>query len=77
MSRRDLIDPEVREPLDQLLEAIPGGFDTIPTSSSAGPRSRNCWPPWRYRPIPTSRPRTGRFPGRTAPRTSGCGTTGP
>ncbi len=30
MSRRDLIDPDVREPLDQLQEAIPGGFNTIP-----------------------------------------------
>ena len=30
MSRRDLIDPDVREPLDQLIEAIPGGFNSIP-----------------------------------------------
>jgi acetyl esterase/lipase len=30
MSARDLIDPEVREPLDQLLQAIPGGFNSIP-----------------------------------------------
>ena len=30
MSRRDLIDPEVREPLDQLLQVIPGGFNSIP-----------------------------------------------
>ena len=30
MSRRDLIDPESREPLDQLLEALPGGFNAIP-----------------------------------------------
>jgi acetyl esterase/lipase len=30
MSRRDLIDPEVREPLDQLLQANPGGFNSIP-----------------------------------------------
>jgi acetyl esterase/lipase len=30
MSRRDLIDPEAREPLDQLLTAIPGGFNSIP-----------------------------------------------
>jgi acetyl esterase/lipase len=30
MSRRDLIDPEVREPLDQLLQALPGGFNAIP-----------------------------------------------
>lgn len=30
MARRELIDPEVREPLDQLLEAIPGGFNSIP-----------------------------------------------
>lgn len=30
MSRRDLIDPDVREPLDQLLEALPGGFNAIP-----------------------------------------------
>jgi acetyl esterase/lipase len=30
MSRRDLIDPEVRVPLDQLLEAMPGGFNAIP-----------------------------------------------
>ncbi len=30
MSRRDLIDPDVREPLDLLQEAIPGGFNTIP-----------------------------------------------
>ena len=30
MSRRDLIDPESREPLDQLLEAMPGGFNAIP-----------------------------------------------
>ena len=29
MSRRDLIDPEVRVPLDGLLEAIPGGFNAI------------------------------------------------
>jgi acetyl esterase/lipase len=30
MNRRDLIDPEVREPLDQLLAALPGGFNAIP-----------------------------------------------
>ena len=30
MSRRDLIDPDAREPLDQLQQAIPGGFNTIP-----------------------------------------------
>lgn len=30
MSRRDLIDPDVREPLDLLQQAIPGGFNTIP-----------------------------------------------
>src|SRR6185312_3562287 len=30
MSRRELIDPEVRVPLDQLLEALPGGFNAIP-----------------------------------------------
>ena len=30
MSRRDLIDPECRIPLDQLLEAMPGGFNAIP-----------------------------------------------
>jgi len=30
MSRRELIDPEVREPLDQLLEVMPGGFNSIP-----------------------------------------------
>jgi len=30
MSRRDLIDPESREPLDQLLEVLPGGFNAIP-----------------------------------------------
>ncbi|HSR24856.1 MAG TPA: alpha/beta hydrolase, partial [Candidatus Eisenbacteria bacterium] len=30
MSRRDLIDPDVLEPLDLLQEAIPGGFNTIP-----------------------------------------------
>ncbi len=30
MSRRDLIDPDVREPLDALLQAIPGGFNSIP-----------------------------------------------
>jgi acetyl esterase/lipase len=30
MSRRDLIDPEARVPLDQLLEAMPGGFNSIP-----------------------------------------------
>ena len=30
MSRRDLIDPESRVPLDQLLEAMPGGFNAIP-----------------------------------------------
>ncbi|MGA5299985.1 alpha/beta hydrolase [Nucisporomicrobium flavum] len=29
MSRRDLIDPEVRVPLDQLLEAMPGGFNAV------------------------------------------------
>jgi acetyl esterase/lipase len=29
MSRRELIDPEVRVPLDQLLEALPGGFNGI------------------------------------------------
>ncbi len=29
MSRRELIDPESREPLDQLLEALPGGFNAI------------------------------------------------
>ncbi|HEY0938365.1 MAG TPA: alpha/beta hydrolase, partial [Trebonia sp.] len=30
MSRRDLIDPESREPLDQLLAVMPGGFNSIP-----------------------------------------------
>jgi acetyl esterase/lipase len=30
MSRRDLIDSACREPLDQLVQAIPGGFNTIP-----------------------------------------------
>ncbi len=30
MSRRDLIDPESREPLDQLLAVLPGGFNAIP-----------------------------------------------
>jgi acetyl esterase/lipase len=30
MSRRDLIDPESRPPLDMLLEALPGGFNAIP-----------------------------------------------
>jgi acetyl esterase/lipase len=30
MSRRDLIDPESREPLDQLLQVMPGGFNSIP-----------------------------------------------
>ncbi len=30
MSRRHLIHPDVREPLDQLLAAIPGGFNSIP-----------------------------------------------
>ena len=30
MSRRDLIDPECRVPLDALLEAVPGGFNLIP-----------------------------------------------
>ena len=30
MSRRELIDSEVRVPLDQLLEAMPGGFNAIP-----------------------------------------------
>ncbi len=30
MSRRDLIDPDVRQPLDELLQAMPGGFNTIP-----------------------------------------------
>lgn len=29
MSPRDLIDPEMRGPLDQLLEALPGGFNSI------------------------------------------------
>jgi acetyl esterase/lipase len=29
MSRRDLIDPEVRAPLDELLQALPGGFNAI------------------------------------------------
>lgn len=29
MSRRDLIDPESREPLDQLLQVMPGGFNAI------------------------------------------------
>jgi acetyl esterase/lipase len=29
MSRRDLIDPESRVPLDQLLEVMPGGFNSI------------------------------------------------
>jgi acetyl esterase/lipase len=29
MSRKELIDPEVRVPLDQLLEALPGGFNAI------------------------------------------------
>ncbi|MGY1637855.1 alpha/beta hydrolase [Geodermatophilus sp. SYSU D00742] len=30
MSRRNLIDPECRVPLDGLLEALPGGFNSIP-----------------------------------------------
>jgi acetyl esterase/lipase len=30
MSRRDLIDPESRVPLDALLEVLPGGFNSIP-----------------------------------------------
>ncbi len=30
MSRRELIDPESRIPLDALLEALPGGFNAIP-----------------------------------------------
>jgi acetyl esterase/lipase len=30
MSRRDLIDQESRQPLDQLLAAMPGGFNVIP-----------------------------------------------
>ena len=30
MSRRDLIDPDMRPPLDQLLEVLPGGFNAIP-----------------------------------------------
>ena len=30
MSRRDLIDPDARLPLDLLQQAIPGGFNTIP-----------------------------------------------
>jgi acetyl esterase/lipase len=30
MSRRDLIDPESRVPLDGLLEVLPGGFNAIP-----------------------------------------------
>jgi acetyl esterase/lipase len=30
MSRRELIDPECRVPLDGLLEALPGGFNSIP-----------------------------------------------
>lgn len=30
MSRRDLIDPESRQPLDQLLAVLPGGFNAIP-----------------------------------------------
>src|ERR1700745_3012229 len=30
MSRRDLIDPDPRQPLDLLQQAIPGGFNTLP-----------------------------------------------
>src|SRR6201991_5190893 len=30
MSRRDLIDPESRQPLEQLLAVLPGGFNAIP-----------------------------------------------
>ncbi|GAB2621641.1 esterase [Paractinoplanes abujensis] len=30
MSRRELIDPEVAVPLDQLLAALPGGFNAVP-----------------------------------------------
>ena len=30
MSRRDLIDPESRQPLDQLQAVLPGGFNAIP-----------------------------------------------
>ncbi len=30
MSRRDLIDPDVRAPLDELLQALPGGFNAVP-----------------------------------------------
>ena len=29
-SRRDLIDPEMRPPLDALLDAMPGGFNAVP-----------------------------------------------
>lgn len=36
MSRRDLIDPDLREPLDQLLQAIPGDFNSIPDSVQRG-----------------------------------------
>ena len=30
MSRRDLIDPDSRGPLDALLEVLPGGFNSVP-----------------------------------------------
>ncbi|MFI7166293.1 alpha/beta hydrolase [Rhodococcus erythropolis] len=30
MSQRDRIDPEARQPLEQLLQALPGGFNSIP-----------------------------------------------
>jgi acetyl esterase/lipase len=34
MSRRDLIDPESRVPLDALLEMMPGGFNSVPDISA-------------------------------------------
>lgn len=34
MSRRDLIDPESRVPLDALLEMMPGGFNAVPDISA-------------------------------------------
>jgi hypothetical protein len=34
MSQRDRIDPPSREPLEQLLQALPGGFNAVPNISA-------------------------------------------
>ncbi len=76
MSRRDLIDPDVREPLDLLQQAIPGGFNTIPDIVQRRAVVSQLLAALEVPPNPnvTSEDRT--VPGPRARRTSGSGSTG-